>query len=63
MDNTERKMKKPVNYYYLGYDHGRENKPKEKGLKGTNKAAYENGYKAGHLDRSTITGQLRKMRG
>ena len=56
-------MKTPVNYYYLGYDHGRENKPKEKGLKGTNKAAYENGYKAGHLDRSTITGQLRKMRG
>ena len=55
-------MKKPVNYFYLGYDHGRENKPRVKGLKGDNKAAYENGYKAGYRDRVVVEGNFAKVR-
>ena len=52
MDNKERKMTKPVDYYYIGTEDGRNNRPKRKGLKGVNKAAYENGYRAGHQFRS-----------
>ena len=34
-------------YYNIGYQDGYKNAPRAKGLKGDNKAAYENGYKEG----------------
>ena len=45
-------MTTPTDYYYIGYKDGYTNRPKAKGLKNTNKAAYENGYRAGSIDRS-----------
>lgn len=37
-------MKGVIGKYYEGRKDGYENKPKQKGLKGDNKKAYENGY-------------------
>ena len=45
-------MTTPVDYFYKGFNDAKDNKPKAKGLKGANKAAYESGYKQGHQDRS-----------
>lgn len=45
-------MKQPVDYYYQGYQDAKQNRPKAKGLKRANLAAYEAGYREGHKDRS-----------
>ena len=45
------KRKAPVDNYWVGYEDGLNNRPKKK-LKGGAAAAYNNGYAAGHKERS-----------
>ena len=47
------------NYYGQGYTDGVQNKPRAKGLKGHNKACYENGYREGQAYR-TLEGTRKK---
>ncbi len=45
-------MKNAAAYYGKGIVDGRANAPRAKGLKGDNKAAYENGYREGQQART-----------
>ena len=53
-------MKNGANYYNQGYQDGYKNAPRAKGLKGVNKAAYENGYREGQNYR-TLEGTRNKQ--